>query len=38
MKGRETMLELGDRSIVIVFGYGDIEPSVLSILLLQEAI
>ena len=38
MEGRETKLELGDWSIVIVFGYGNIELSVVSVLLLLEAI
>ena len=38
MEGRETKLEFGNWSIVIIFGYGDIEPSVVSVLLLQEAI
>ena len=38
MEGRETELEFGKWSIVIIFGYGDIELSIVSVLLLQEAI
>ena len=32
MEGRETKLEFGNWSIVIIFGHGDIELSVISVL------
>ena len=38
MESRKTKLEFGNWSIVIIFGYGDTELSVVSVLLLQEAI
>ena len=38
MKSRETKHEFCNWSVIIIFGYGDIELSVVSILLLQEVI